>query len=83
MMVKYHCFTVSFSEYCSGGYAIDPQGIHHLVPPAPLECDLGQLAYGYLTLYPASEGKNYMDFTWVGKLPIVRPDQWPTRMDFV
>lgn len=65
-----------------GGYAVDAKGIHHLIPPAPLECDEGQVAYGFLTLYPATEGKNYMDFDWVGKLPIVRPEQWPTRLNF-
>jgi hypothetical protein len=26
-----------------GGYCMDDTGIHHIVPPAPLECDEGQV----------------------------------------
>lgn len=82
MKVIKNLLCLACKVYCLGGYAVDSNGIHHLIPPAPLECEVGQLAYGYLTLYSPSEGTSYMDFNWVGKLPVVRPEQWPTRLYF-
>lgn len=47
-----------------GGYWKDTAGIHHLVPPAPLECSVGEVAYGVMDVHP--EG---MRLNWTGKLP--------------
>ena len=30
----------------NGGYSVDSHGIHHLVPPSPIECALGEVSYG-------------------------------------
>ncbi len=87
--------TYSACHLLAGGYAVDPFGIHHLLPPAPLECDEGESAYGYLTLTtdhvlrnrnrPQTQDflkgeRGHMELRWVGKLPINDPESWPTVM---
>lgn len=47
-----------------GGYFKDSFGIHHIIPPAPLECDLGDVAYGYISVY-----SRYFELSWYGKQP--------------
>ena len=56
----------------AGGYAVDEAGIHHMIPPAPLECNEGQVAFGVLTV--GSEGAQLQ---WEGKTPANPGDPWP------
>jgi manganese-dependent ADP-ribose/CDP-alcohol diphosphatase len=58
-----------------GGYAQDEVGIHHLVPPAPLECDVDELAYGRVLVYPDG-----MELVWTGRMPV--NTHWPQTMKF-
>jgi manganese-dependent ADP-ribose/CDP-alcohol diphosphatase len=62
-----------------GGYALDEAGIHHIIPPAPLECDLGQVAYGVLEVF-----ERKANFKWVGKLPRggSEQDPWPSVLEW-
>lgn len=55
----------------SGGYAVCESGIHHVIPAAPLECDLGQVAFGTIAV-TASEGR----LEWRGK-GTRTGDPWP------
>lgn len=55
----------------SGGYAVCESGIHHVIPPAPLECELGQVAFGTIAV-SASEGR----LEWRGK-GTRTGDAWP------
>jgi manganese-dependent ADP-ribose/CDP-alcohol diphosphatase len=47
-----------------GGYSQDEAGIHHLIPPAPLECAVGQVAYGVFDVHA-----DHLFLHWTGKLP--------------
>lgn len=59
----------------AGGYAVDATGIHHITPPAPLECDEGQMAFGRIEVY-----EQHMEMIWTGKLP---PGEcWPAKMHY-
>ena len=41
-----------------GQYARDKKGVHHLVPPAPLECrPPDEVSYGHVEVRPLVEGK--------------------------
>lgn len=66
----------------NGGYAMDETGIHHIIPPAPLECDLDQVAFGKLEI----KADNYAVLNWKGKVPngINNPlqDSWPSVLMF-
>jgi manganese-dependent ADP-ribose/CDP-alcohol diphosphatase len=57
-----------------GGYAVDAKGIHHITPPAPIECDEGEVSYGTMTVHDDFS----MSLDWVGKLPPC--NVWPPRM---
>jgi hypothetical protein len=61
-----------------GGYAVDSQGIHHVVPCAPLECAVGEVSYGHMAI--AADG---WALHWTGKTP--GPPQchgpWPANGD--
>ena len=46
----------------SGGYARDNAGIYHITPPAPLECTVGQPAFGSMRVYP-----DRCELLWQGK----------------
>ncbi len=46
----------------AGGYARDNAGIHHITPPAPLECEVGQMAYGAMRVY-----QDRCELQWTGK----------------
>ena len=48
----------------NGGYVLDECGIHHIVPPAPLECEVGDVAFGCISLY-----EEHFELTWAGKVP--------------
>ena len=47
-----------------GGYSQDEVGIHHLIPPAPLECEVGEVAYGVFDVHV-----DHLYLHWTGKLP--------------
>lgn len=56
---------------------IDDLGITHLVPPAPIECELGEKAFGLIDVFD-----DHMIMNWVGKKPredVFRP--WPDRIE--
>lgn len=63
----------------NGGYDVDVQGIHHLVPPAPIDCVVGDTAFADVTLF-----RDHLQFAWFGSPPpaeiLARP--WPTEMYF-
>lgn len=61
----------------NGGYAVDEKGIHHIVPPAPLECELHEVAYGYITLHPTN-----FELSWFGRVPSTAGSTWPTAMTY-
>eukprot|EP00600_Ochromonadales_sp_CCMP1393_P005923 CAMPEP_0174965808 /NCGR_PEP_ID=MMETSP0004_2-20121128/6639_1 /TAXON_ID=420556 /ORGANISM="Ochromonas sp., Strain CCMP1393" /LENGTH=311 /DNA_ID=CAMNT_0016214681 /DNA_START=96 /DNA_END=1028 /DNA_ORIENTATION=+ len=42
-----------------GGYAMDATGIHHIVPPAPLECEVGDVAFGRFEVFT-----DHMKLVW-------------------
>jgi manganese-dependent ADP-ribose/CDP-alcohol diphosphatase len=67
-----------------GGYALDAAGIHHIVPPSPLECDVDELAHGHVTVHDAtSTSPPYFELHWTGKVPkSALKSLWPTKMDF-
>ena len=35
-----------------GGFATDEYGVHHITVPAPLECDVGEVSFGVVDVYP-------------------------------
>ena len=71
-----------------GGYAVDEDGVHHLVPRAPLEVDEGDDAFGRLDLFD-----DRIDVTWRGKAPRepdpadgfvdARRQGWPASLELV
>lgn len=48
----------------SGQYDVDNTGIHHLVPPAPIESVIGDKTYGHIDVY-----KDKLFLTWNGDRP--------------
>jgi len=61
-----------------GGYNVDAMGVHHIIPPAPLECNVGQVAYGHVTVHlgnttTTAAGRRVDDdhfvLHWQGKTP--------------
>ena len=49
---SYSCVQAYFAGHDhDGGYVIDNYGIHHVVPPAPLECDKDQTSFGYVHIF--------------------------------
>lgn len=57
-----------------GGYAVDSRGIHHITPPAPIECDEGEVSYGVMKV----DADFSLRLEWVGKVP--PGNVWPARM---
>lgn len=57
----------------SGGYALDASGIHHIIPPAPLECAEGEVSYGTVDVF-----ESHLQLNWTGKVPDRTP--WPTLL---
>jgi manganese-dependent ADP-ribose/CDP-alcohol diphosphatase len=61
----------------NGGYAVDSKGIHHIVPPAPLECDLGEVSYGIIDV---DINSSLFHLKWYGRKPVDSKYDWPTSM---
>lgn len=60
----------------NGCYNRDVSGVHHLVVPAPIECDEGQVAFGSIDIY-----NDKLQLKWTGKLPPnATPEDWPPVM---
>jgi manganese-dependent ADP-ribose/CDP-alcohol diphosphatase len=57
-----------------GGYARDECGIHHIVPPSPIECDEGEISFGRMDVFDGE-----MCLEWSGKTPIYC--NWPIRFE--
>jgi len=60
-----------------GQYVRDELGIPHLVPPAPLECEIGEKSYGHVDVF-----KNRFELNWIGKIPNQSIEPWPSVMHF-
>ena len=62
-----------------GGFATDKSGIHHIIPPAPVECAEGEVAFGSFRIF-----SDRMDMLWAGKTPTktVWPLSLPLRNGF-
>eukprot|EP01035_Chromulina_nebulosa_P020262 gene20262-26305_t len=58
-----------------GSYTIDSKGIHHLIPPAPIECPDGEVAYGSIKVYD-----NKLSLEWIGKVPENTVHPWPNQL---
>eukprot|EP00601_Ochromonadales_sp_CCMP2298_P026362 CAMPEP_0173281786 /NCGR_PEP_ID=MMETSP1143-20121109/6441_1 /TAXON_ID=483371 /ORGANISM="non described non described, Strain CCMP2298" /LENGTH=339 /DNA_ID=CAMNT_0014219251 /DNA_START=142 /DNA_END=1161 /DNA_ORIENTATION=- len=58
-----------------GGYALDAAGVHHIVPPAPLECAVGEVAFGRFDVFSSG-----MKLQWSGKKPT--KTEWPADFPF-
>jgi manganese-dependent ADP-ribose/CDP-alcohol diphosphatase len=52
-----------------GGYGVDSHGIHHITPPAPIECEDDTDSYGIISIHPTK-----LTISWTGKVPFL---QWP------
>lgn len=52
--------------------------IHHLVPPAPIECQVGETAYGHIDVIP---DENKLVLNWKGRIPDSKYEFiWPKEM---
>lgn len=60
-----------------GQYAVDGTGMHHMVPPAPLECEYGEKAFGVMEVQ-----RDRFVVHWTGKLPPAPLMPWPREMQF-
>lgn len=57
---------------------LDEKGIVHLVPPAPIECELGEKTFGYFDVF-----QDHLRLHWVGKSPVSKSFQpWPEMIPF-
>lgn len=58
-----------------GGYTVDAKGIHHITPPAPLECADSESAFGYIVIYDDMS----FELKWTGKSPLYGSHacKWP------
>lgn len=67
-----------------GGYFRDPSsGIHHIVPPAPVECLEGEECFGICEIIAAVDGASCVDLRlrWVGKEPQTPTHPWPKTVE--
>lgn len=80
LLTSYSHVSLWMAGHDHGGmHYLDDFGIRHLVPPAPIECDLGEKAYGLIDVYD-----DHLMMNWVGKKPredIFRP--WPEKIDLL
>ncbi|KAJ1461529.1 Metallo-dependent phosphatase-like protein [Pelagophyceae sp. CCMP2097] len=60
-----------------GGFASRGGSEFHITPPAPLECEVGEKAYGRVDVYDDRAVLN-----WCGKTPIKSKDPWPSELFF-
>lgn len=59
-----------------GQYSKDDYGVHHLIPPAPIECEHGQTAFGHIEVFD-----DRFSLHWNGKIPNrLSPLGWPADM---
>lgn len=58
-----------------GQSSVDSAGVFHLVPPAPLECEYGETAFGVMEVYP-----HELRMRWSGKLPLSPNNPWPSKI---
>jgi manganese-dependent ADP-ribose/CDP-alcohol diphosphatase len=66
LLERFPCVQVHIAGHDhSGGYFCSAAGVHYLVPPAPLECGEGEVAYGVVTL-----GGGGWELAWSGKEPL-------------
>lgn len=54
-----------------GQYSKCVDSVHHLIPPAPIECGVGEEAYGVLEVF-----RDRLQLAWVGREPS-RPTVMP------
>jgi len=59
----------------SGQYDVDTHGIHHLVPPAPIESAVGDKTYGHIDVYD-----DVLKLTWHGDRPSKTIKPFPYEM---
>lgn len=60
-----------------GQSAVDPHGIHHLVPPAPIECESGDTAFGVMEVHA-----EHLRWIWHGSPPTSSWHPWPSIIPF-
>eukprot|EP01031_Cornospumella_fuschlensis_P037617 gene37617-45695_t len=60
-----------------GQCAIDNRGIYHIVPPAPIECELEDLAFGTVEVY-----NDHLKLLWMGSPPASPWHPWPQTVNF-
>lgn len=53
------CFIAGHDH--DGGYSKDNHGIHHITLPAPLECNVGQIAYGIMEIHQVNNNNIIID----------------------
>jgi len=58
-----------------GQYHIDNHGVHHLIPPAPLECAENEVAFGHIEVC-----SDRLLLHWSGKVPKKSLYEWPVEM---
>jgi manganese-dependent ADP-ribose/CDP-alcohol diphosphatase len=59
-----------------GNYCQDQYGIHHIIPPAPIEAEEGELAYGHIDVRDEQ-----LILNWTGKQPLSSIMPWPSILD--
>lgn len=61
-----------------GEYVYDDKSeMHMLVPPAPLECDKDELAFGHIAV---NQKEGVLQVEWTGRLPRKCYMQWPKQL---
>eukprot|EP01039_Chlorochromonas_danica_P007316 gene7316-8095_t len=58
-----------------GQAAIDSRGIYHIIPPAPIECEPGDTAFGVVEVHA-----DHLRWNWHGSLPQKTWHAWPTTI---
>lgn len=61
-----------------GQYSIDGNGIHHIVPPAPIERGIDDSSYGHISVH-----ENELLLHWNGYTPQNVVKAWPKRIPFL
>lgn len=59
-----------------GNYCKDMNGIHHIIPPAPIEAEEGELAYGHIDVCADN-----LILHWTGKQPLASIMPWPSILE--
>ena len=73
---KNTCMWIAGHDH-GGQYVQDKFGIHHIVPPAPLECALGESAFGDIEVF-----QDKFILNWTGKGPDKSLLPWPKVLSF-